>query len=93
MSGHGLIGILAILIVATPPPLLVEAGVILLDELIESLGVARVHLVPRVRRLVVGSGAHQGLNVGSKDLGDERDRGKPPRAGAAAAALVISGPG
>ena len=48
---------------------LVEAEVVLLVQLTESLGEAHIQLHPRVRRPEVGRGADQGFNVGHKVLG------------------------
>ena len=55
---------------------LVEAQVVLLVELTQSLGEARIQLHPRVRRPEVGRGADQGFNVGHKVLGEVRGLGK-----------------
>ena len=50
--------------------ILVEAQVVLLVELTESLGNARIQLHPRVSRPEVGRGGDQGFNVGHKVLGE-----------------------
>ena len=47
-----------------------------LVELLEGLGEALLKLVPGVCSLEVGRGAHQGLEVGHKGLGDVRGLGK-----------------
>ena len=55
---------------------LVEAQVVLLVELTESLGEASIQLHPRIHRPEVGRGADQGFNVGHKVLGEVRGLGK-----------------
>ena len=55
---------------------MIEQHVIVLDELPQGLLEAVLKLVPGVRRLAVGRGSHQGLEVGHKGIGQERGLGK-----------------